>query len=101
MQALVGISTGALRTARNHLKDANLIDFIAGGQGYRVRTRYQILTPIPDPNPQPIQDPNPEPIPYNNKIKIKTKINNDEISKNLRNERFSKREYVTSGSDFD
>jgi hypothetical protein len=75
--------------------------FIAGGQGYRVRTRYQILTPVSKPIPDPFPNPNPEPTPYYNKIKIKTKINNNENSKILKNERFSKREYVTSGSDFD
>jgi hypothetical protein len=100
MQATVGISAGALRTARNRLKEANLIDFVAGGKGFRVRTRYQILTPNPNPSPNPnreaFPDPNPEPTQYCNKIKTKNNFN--KISKN---ERFSKREYVASGSDFD
>ena len=90
MQSTVGISAVSLRTARNRLKEKNLIDFVVGGKGFRVRTRYQILTPKPHPSPHPIQ--------YYNKIKTKT--NNKEISKN-KNERFSKREYVASGSDFD
>ena len=45
MQAAVGISAGALRTARKNLKEVKFIDFVAGGQGYRVQTRYRILTP--------------------------------------------------------
>jgi hypothetical protein len=84
IKAHVGISSAVLRTARNNLKVANLINFIAGGSGQRVKTRYQILVPK--------QAPNLNPIPYYNKTKIKT---------NNRDERFSKREYVTSGSDFD
>jgi hypothetical protein len=98
MRAAVGISPDALRTARNHLKEANLIDFVAGGKGHRVRTRYQILTPNPYPSPDPRSHPFPEPVPYS-KIKTKIKSNNN-ISKN-KNERFSKREYVAFGSDFD
>jgi len=86
----IGISSAVLRTARNNLKDAQLINFIAGGRGHRVKTRYQILTP----NQDPILNPNLEPLHYN---KTKTKTNNS----NTANERFSKREYVASGSDFD
>jgi hypothetical protein len=98
MQAVTGLSAGSLRTARNNLKGANLIDFVAGGSGKRVRTRYRILTPNPNPNPNPNLDPIPQPNPdplYYNKIKIKTN------KKNKKNERFSKREYLASGSDFD
>ncbi|GHT68656.1 hypothetical protein AGMMS50239_34170 [Bacteroidia bacterium] len=84
MKAHVGVSSAVLRTARHNLKEASLINFVTGGSGQRVKTRYQILTPN--------QDPNLNPIPYNNKTKIKT---------NNRDERFSKREYVASGSDFD
>ena len=100
MQAAVGISVGALRTARKNLKEAKLIDFVAGGHGYRVRTRYRILTPNPEPIPNPYPNPNSEPTPYSNKIKTKIKNNNYEISKKSTNERFSKREYLTCGSDF-
>ena len=67
MQAEVGISAGSLRTARNNLKEAKLIDFITGGHGYRVRTRYQILTPNPNRNP----DPFPEPIHYKKMSRIR------------------------------
>ncbi len=90
VKAYVGISSAVLRTARNNLKEALLIDFIAGGQGYRVKTRYKILTP----NQNPIPTSNPESL-YN---KTKTKTNYSNSSKN---ERFSKREFVASGSDFD
>jgi hypothetical protein len=86
----IGISSAVLRTARNNLKEALLIDFTAGGGGYRVKSRYKILTPNQDPIPAP----NHESLHYN---KTKTKTNNN----HSKNERFSKREFVTSGSDFD
>lgn len=88
--ANVGISESALRTARERLKEAMLINFIIGGHGYRVKTRYKILLPKHNANRQPKTTPNSKPI-YNN---TKTKNNNS-------NERFSKREFVASGSDFD
>jgi hypothetical protein len=87
MKAHNGISAAVLRTARDNLKAAFLIDFVVGGQGYRVKTRYKILPP----NPTPSFDSTP----YN---KTNTKTNNFKTSKN---ERFSKREFVASGSDFD
>ena len=98
MQATVGISAGVLRTARKNLKEASLIDFVAGGQGYRIKTRYRILIPNPEPFSEANPNPNPKAIPYSNKIKTNTKINTNKI---LSNERFSKREYVACGSDFD
>lgn len=88
--ANVGISEGALRTARERLKEAMLIDFIIGGHGYRVKTRYKILPPKPHTNRQPKSVPNSKPI-----------YNNTNTKKNNSNERFSKREFVASGSDFD
>ena len=36
MKATIGISALSLRTARNSLKGKNLIDFVAGGKGFRV-----------------------------------------------------------------
>ena len=90
IMANVGISEGALRTAREKLKEASLIDFIIGGRGYRVKSRYHILLPKPNTNRQPKSTPSSKPL-YNN---TKTKNNNS-------NERFSKREFVASGSDFD
>ncbi|KAA6342944.1 hypothetical protein EZS27_009349 [termite gut metagenome] len=98
MTANVGISSDVLRASRNKLKEAYLIDFACGGQGRRVKTRYRILTPITNPTPRPKLDPNSEPLPYYNKTKIKTKTKTNPTSKD---ERFSKREYVASGSDFD
>ena len=86
MKVCIGVSSAVLRTARNNLKSANLIDFAVGGAGQRVKTRYQILTPNLNSNLHS----NLNPL-YN---KAKTKTNN-------RDERFSKREYVASGSDFD
>jgi len=99
MQSAVGISAAVLRTARKNLKEAKLIDFVTGGNGHRVRTRYQIITPNLDPNLNSSHDPSLDPIHYS-KIKIKTN-NNSEFSKKSKNERFSKREYVASASDFD
>lgn len=90
VKANVGISSAVLRTARDRLKKAKLLDFVVGGNGYRVKTRYKILTPIPSPN----QQAKPQAI-YN---KTKTKSN---ISKSNDDDRFSKREFVASGSDFD
>ncbi|GHU56523.1 hypothetical protein FACS189411_07360 [Bacteroidia bacterium] len=87
MQAYIGISAATLRTSRNKLKAASLIDFVVGGQEYRTKTRYKILTPNPTPCPDPIH--------YN---KTNTKTNN---LKTAKNERYSKREFVASGSDFD
>ena len=69
MQTAIGISAGSLRTARKNLKEAKLVDFIVGGNGFRVRTRYQILTPIPDPFPNPIPDPFSDPIHYREPLK--------------------------------
>ena len=109
MQVAVGISADVLRTARKTLKKAKLIDFAIGGQAYRVRTRYQILTPNPNPSPDPnansTPDPNANPVPdplHYSKTKTNTKTKyNSEFSKISKNERFSKREYIASESDFD
>lgn len=96
MKAMLGISSVVLRTVRENLKEALLIDFIAGGGGYRVKTRYKILTP----NQQPNLTSNPDPL-YN-KTKTKNKMNQSEnfyYEKNGR--KYSQREFITSGSDFD
>lgn len=90
VKANVGISSAVLRTARDRLKEARLIDFVVGGNGYRVKTRYKILTSISYPN----QQAKPQAIYKKTKTKNNTiKLNNDD--------RFSKREFVASGSDFD
>jgi hypothetical protein len=91
LMAYVGISHAVLCTARQRLKDAGLIDFVSGGSGYRVKTRYRILAPNQEANLQPSQSPSPTS--YYNKVKTKTNGNDTN--------RFSKREYVASGSDFD
>lgn len=85
-KVFLGISSTVLRTARENLKDALLIDFVSGGRGFRVKTRYKILTPKPAPKLNPL---------YN-----KTKTI-DNISNSSKNEKYSKREFIASGSDFD
>lgn len=96
--AHIGVSIAVIRTARNRLKEANLINFDMGGKGFRVKTRYQILTPKYDaksyPNQHSNQDPNLDTYIKN---KTKTKTNNY----NKQNDGFSKRAFITSGSDFD
>jgi hypothetical protein len=86
MKAYLGISSTVLRTARENLKDALLIDFVSGGRGFRVKTRYKILTPKLASKLEPL---------YN-----KTKTI-DNISNSSKNEKYSKREFIASGSDFD
>jgi hypothetical protein len=84
MRAYLGVSSNVLRTAREKLKEASLIDYVSGGCGHGVKTRYQILTPKDKPNPEPLY----------NKTKTKTNINNS-------NGKYSQREFIASGSDFD
>jgi hypothetical protein len=82
MVANVGIFLQVLKSSREKLKEAELIDFIVGG-GFRVKTKYQILIPKSAPKLLPI--------PYNN-IKDKNTNNND----------YGKRKgFIHSGSDFD
>ncbi|PLK44327.1 hypothetical protein C0V77_11075 [Emticicia sp. TH156] len=45
VSANVGMSINTLKTSRNRLKQAGLINFIAGGKGHGNKTRYQILPP--------------------------------------------------------
>lgn len=86
MKAYLGISSTVLRTARENLKGVLLIDFVSGGRGFRVKTRYKILTPKLASKLEPL---------YN-----KTKTI-DNISNSSKNEKYSKREFIASGSDFD
>lgn len=44
MVANANISLQVLKSARDRLQDAELLDFVPGG-GYRVKTKYRILTP--------------------------------------------------------
>lgn len=100
MRVNLGVSAEVLRTARDKLKEASLINYIPGGDGQGVKTRYQILTPKSNPNPQPNFDPNlnlnlnPHPEPLYNKNNTKTKTKNH-------NGKYSQREYIIGGSDFD
>lgn len=81
MVANANISLQVLKSAREKLKDAQLIDFVVGG-GFRVKTKYQILAPIPTPKLSP----------YTNKTKEKN-INTNTYGK--------KKGFIHSGSDFD
>lgn len=81
MVANANISIQVLKSSREHLKEADLLDYVAGG-GYRVKTKYRILTPKSD-----LKLP-----PYNIKTKDKNS-NNDSHGK--------KNGFVHTGSDFD
>lgn len=81
MVANANISIQVLKSSRERLKEANLLDYVVGG-GYRVKTKYRILTPKSD-----LRLP-----PYN----IKTK------DKNSNTNSYGKRKgSVFTGSDFD
>jgi hypothetical protein len=79
----VGVSVNSMKTARNRLVQAGLIEFKSGGNGQRDKTRYivrcqfrcQNLIPKLQPKHEPNLIPNrePKPQPYINKTKIKTK----------------------------
>lgn len=84
MSVNLGISADVLRTAREKLKQASLINYISGGDGQGVKTRYQILTSNLQPKAEPLY----------NKTKTKININNS-------NGKYSQREFIASGSDFD
>lgn len=90
MKVILGVSSAVLRTSRNRLKDAGLVDFQQGGVGFRVKTRYRILTPKLTPSLNPSLDSI-----YKNKINTKTTIKKNE------NRKFSGREFIADGSDFD
>ena len=75
------ISLDVLKSSRDRLKAAGLLDYASGG-GHRVKTKYQILAPKSDLKPSP----------YN----IKTKDKNSNI-----NSYGKKKGFVHTGSDFD
>jgi hypothetical protein len=81
MTANTNISLQVLKSGRERLKEAGLLDYIAGG-GHRVKTKYRILAPKSDPKLPP----------YNIKTKDK-KSNKDSYGK--------KKGFVHTGSDFD
>lgn len=96
--AHIGVSIAVIRTARNRLKEANLINFDIGGKGFRVKTRYQILTPKFDAKSYPNQHSNQDP---SLDAYIKNKIKTNKNNYNKQNDGFSKRAFITSESDFD
>lgn len=81
MAANANISLQVLKSARERLKEARLLEFVPGG-GFRVKTKYQILTPTSNPKLSPNY--------LNNKDK-NTKINSHG----------KKKGFVHTGSDFD
>lgn len=70
LKAIIPCSSATLRNARNNLKNVGLINFIIGGKGHRVKTRYQILPPKFIPKSAPMDKPKDDT--YN---KSNTKIN--------------------------
>ena len=82
MVANANISLQVLKSARERLKNASLIDFVAGG-GFRVKTKYQILEPNSTPK-----------LSSHNNINTKEKNNNT-------NTYGKKKGFIHSGSDFD
>lgn len=81
MVANANISLQVLKSSRERLKEAGLLNYISGG-GHRVKTKYQILAPKSDLKPSP----------YNNKTKDKNS-NTSSYGK--------KKGFVHTGSDFD
>ena len=77
----VGVSVNSMKTARNRLIQAGLIDVKAGGKGQRDKTRYQIrcqdLTPKPQPNHIPNHIPNLIPKPQPKSIYIERALDKD------------------------
>lgn len=71
----VGVSVNSMKTARNRLVQAGLIEFKSGGNGQRDKTRYIVRCQFRCQNLIPKLQPKhePKPQPYINKTKIKTK----------------------------
>lgn len=87
MAANANISRHVLKSSRSRLKEAELIDFTAGG-GFRVKSKYQILTPRSALSSASYI--------INNKDKDKDKNNIIKI-----NAYGNKKGFVSTGSDFD
>lgn len=81
MVANANMSLQVLKSSRESLKKAGLLNYIPGG-GYRIKTKYQILTPKSKPKLSPY---------YSN-----TKDKNSKINSNGK-----KNGFVHTGSDFD
>ena len=75
------ISLDVLKSSRDRLKAAGLLDYVSGG-GHRVKTKYQILAPKSDLKPSPYY--------------INTKNKKSNIKSNGK-----KKGFVHTGSDFD
>lgn len=59
--ANVGVSLNSMKNARNKLIQSGLIAVKIGGNGFRNKTRYQILTPRYEPRYEPKYEPRYEP----------------------------------------
>ena len=81
MVANANISLQVLKSGRERLKEADLLDYVSGG-GHRVKTKYRILTPKSDLKLSP----------YNINTKDK-KLNSKSNGK--------QKGFVHTGSDFD
>lgn len=81
MVANANISLQVLKSARERLKEAELLNYVPGG-GYRVKTKYQILTPNPKLKHPPYYS--------------STKDKNSKMNSNGK-----KKGFIHTGSDFD
>ena len=81
MVANANISLQVLKTARERLKEAELLNYVPGG-GYRVKTKYQILTP-------------------KRKLKLSPYYNSTKDKNSKINSNGKRKGFVQSGSDFD
>ncbi len=75
------ISLQVLKSARDRLQDAELLDFVPGG-GFRVKTKYRILTP------------------KSNLKQVPSLLNTKDKDSNI-NSNGKKKGFVHTGSDFD
>ena len=81
MVANANISLQVLKSAREKLKKSGLLNYVPGG-GYRVKTKYQILTP-------------------KSKLKLSPYYNSTKDKKSKINSNGKKKGFVHTGSDFD
>ena len=81
MVANANISLQVLKSARERLQEAELLDFVPGG-GFRVKTKYRILTP------------------KSNLKQVPSLLNTKDKDSNI-NSNGKKKGFVHTGSDFD
>lgn len=81
MVANANISLQVLKSARERLQEAELLDFVSGG-GFRVKTKYRILTPKSNLKHSP------------------SLLNNKDKDSNI-NSNGKRKGFVHTGSDFD